>query len=147
MNEYKVTVVDRTGGAASCSLESGAVNSYGKEYAFTVACADDQAVLVAAKVGSKYTVLPCTTEDGVHSFSFKLTGETEIILALKGDVKIDGRLTTMEGTMIKRLVVGTYEISDPLSLLLADVDGDGEIETADGTMVARAVIGTFTIDW
>lgn len=142
--EHTVTVTDYTKGAASCSLAEGVCSGV---IDFTVSCEDDQAVLVAIRDGETLTVLPCTTEDGVHSFSFGVSGDLEIVLALKGDVNLDGKLTTKEGTMIKRAVVGTYEISDPLSLLLADVDGDGELETADGTMLARAVIGTFTIEW
>ena len=142
-----VTVVDYTDGAVDCSLTSGTTGSYGDEFRFTVSCEDDLPVLVALKYGDDYTILPCATVDGEHRFSFVLTGDAEITLALKGDVDLGGQVMLKDSTMVKRVVIGDYEFRSPLSFPLGDIDGDGELETADGTMIARAVVGTYRLEW
>lgn len=142
-----VTVVDYTNGTANCSLASGITGSYGDEFSFTVSCEDDLPVLVALKDGDDYKVLPCATEEGEHRFSFVLTGDAEIALALKGDVDLDGQVMLKDNTMVKRVVIGNYEFKSRLSFPVGDIDSDGELETADATMIARAVIGTYCLEW
>ena len=105
-------------------------------------------MLALVRDGDSYTVLPCTTADGVHSYTAEIGADTELVFAFKGDVNLDGVLKASDGTMLKRALLGTYTYPNPtLSELVADVNGDGEIKASEGTMIARAVLGTYTIKW
>lgn len=56
-----------------------------------------------------------------------------------GDVNLDGNINLLDALMIKRYLVGGWEILvDPA---YADVNGDGEITLVDVTMLLRSIVG------
>lgn len=140
---FVVTIDDKTKGAATCSLTSG--GTYSGSQTFTVSA--DRAVLVAVKnADGSYTRLNCTVTGTQHSFTFTPTSNTNIALVYMGDVNLDGQVQSLDGTMIKRASLGTYEL-DALKTLVCDINGDGVIKSLEGTMVIRASLGTYTIPW
>ena len=132
----------------STEVSQGIVLSSG-ETIFTVASEGDKAVLVAVKnADGSYTPLTCTTdENGVHRFSANIDADSEIVLAFRGDVNLDGRVRATDGTEIKKHVAGITTITGVVNLLAADTNGDGRIRATDGTQVARSLVGTDTIAW
>ena len=141
---YTVTLTDYTkGGATVIGVDNGGF--YSGSVPFTVAAAS--AVVVAVKDGDGYTLLECKTSGDTHSFTVNVTGDTEIVLAFKGDANLDGKVTTTDGTMIKRAAMKTYTFDTPLKTLVSDVNGDGTVRTTEGTMVSRAAMKTYTLPW
>ncbi|MBQ5976649.1 MAG: leucine-rich repeat protein [Oscillospiraceae bacterium] len=136
---------DYTRGTASVSY----VETLGSgETVFTVSSEGDRPVLVAVKNGDEYTVIPCTTdENGVHRYMAELGPDSELVIAFKGDVNLDGAVKSSEVTMIKRAIAGTYQFKNGMAELAADVSGDGTIKSSDATMLARSIAGTYTIKW
>jgi len=141
---YTVTLTDYTkGGATVTGVDNGGV--YSGSVTFTVAAAS--AVVVAVKDGDSYTPIECKTNGDTHSFTVNVTGDTEIVLAFKGDADLNGKVTTTDGTMIKRAAMKTYTFDTPLKTLVSDVNGDGTVRTTEGTMVSRAAMKTYTLPW
>ena len=85
--------------------------------------------------------------DGEHSFTLPVSGDVELVLALKGDADLNGKVTSTDGTMVKRAAMGTYSFDTPLKTLVSDADGDGKILAHEGTMISRAAMGTYTLPW
>ena len=148
---FKVIVEDKTNGKATTDLV--AEQLYSGEKTFTVKTDDDQAVLVAVKTTDEegnvtYTREPCTTdEEGVHSFTITVNAETTIVLAMIGDVNLDGEVKLKDSLMIKKHIAGTEEITDPLAFLVGDVNGDGAIKLKDNLSVKKAIAGTDALAW
>ena len=161
---YTITIEDYTNGGATCDLDTTVAYEYEQEVTFTVAA--DQAVAVIRKDGPfhlravdwddqdyRYETVECVDdEDGNHTFTFTVYGSMTICLVYKGDVNLNGKVETKDGTMVKRYVVGLdgdnyYDLDNPLKRLVADVDGNEEVEAKDGTMIARQVVGTYEIAW
>ena len=142
---FAIEIRDYTKGAAVCSIDTGAI--YEGEVDFTVEA--DRAVLVAVENGEEdYNVLECTTDaEGKHRFAVKVTKDTTIALAFKGDVNLDGAVKSSDATMIKRTIAGTYEITKALGRLTADVNSDGEVKSSDATMLSRSIASTYVIKW
>lgn len=61
-----------------------------------------------------------------------------------GDVNGDGKVTSLDSTLIKRYVVGGYEIATFIKAN-ADVNGDGKITSVDATLVKRYVVGGYGV--
>ena len=61
-----------------------------------------------------------------------------------GDVTGDGAVNALDYAMLKRSVLGTYELAED-RLAAADVNGDGAIDALDYAMVKRHVLGTYVI--
>ena len=64
--------------------------------------------------------------------------------ALLGDVNGDNDVQAMDYMMVKRHVLGTFELTGE-NLANADINGDGEVQAMDYMMVKRHVLGTFEI--
>ena len=138
-DEYTITLTDKTKGAAQTSLDLNA--KYSGEVSFTVSAS--QAVLVAVKNGDAYTVLPCTTVGGEHSFTLNVTGDTEIALAFKGDVNLDGSLDLKDSLWVKKYVAGDAgQIGDQIQLLAGDVNADGSVNLKDLLAIKKAIAGS-----
>lgn len=56
-----------------------------------------------------------------------------------GDVNLDGSINLLDALMLKRYLVGGWEIS--VEPAYADVNGDGEITLVDVTMLLRSIVG------
>ncbi len=149
-----ITVTNYANGSKCIDAEGrelGGENLYYGEVTFTVESNEnDHAIAVFLKEGDTLTRLTCTTADGVHSFTVNVTEPTEIVFAYKGDVDLSGSLDAMDGTMIKRIAMQSFEIGEPnkdLKELLCDIVVDGTIEAREGTMVSRSALGTYKIAW
>ncbi|MBQ3002338.1 MAG: hypothetical protein IJD82_01245 [Clostridia bacterium] len=70
--------------------------------------------------------------------------EVETVVQLIGDLSGDGVLDTVDYMMLKRNILGTYNLSD-VELLAADVDCSGEVEMRDYMMLKRYILGTYNI--
>ncbi|MBQ5976650.1 MAG: dockerin type I repeat-containing protein [Oscillospiraceae bacterium] len=140
---YTITLTDYTKGAAQTSLDFGA--SYDGSVTFTVSA--ERPVVVAVKKGDNYTALKCTTVDGEHRYTLNVTEDTELVIAFRGDVNLDGAVKSSEVTMIKRAIAGTYQFKNGMAALTADINGDGAVKSSDATMLARSIAGTYTIKW
>ena len=63
---------------------------------------------------------------------------------LCGDINTSGEVDATDYMMVKRIVLGTYMVSEERATL-ADINGDGETDLADYMMVKRYVLGTYEI--
>ncbi|MBQ1675379.1 MAG: dockerin type I repeat-containing protein, partial [Oscillospiraceae bacterium] len=137
---------DKTNGAATTDIVAD--QTYSGDVTFTVTCA--KACVVAIVNGDDtYTKLACTTENGEHKFTVTVTdADVKIVVAIKGDVNLDGKISTMDATMAKQKYLGTAFAIDPaLQMLTADVSGDNKITTMDATMIKQAYLGSTTLAW
>ncbi|MBQ1675381.1 MAG: leucine-rich repeat protein [Oscillospiraceae bacterium] len=143
---YHIIVTNKTNGAASTSIDTEALHS--GDVTFTVNC--NKACVVAIVNGDgTYTKLACTTGNGEHKFTVTVTdADVEIVVAIKGDVNLDGKISTMDATMAKQKYLGTaFAINPALQMLTADVNGDNKITTMDATMIKQAYLGSATLSW
>lgn len=62
-----------------------------------------------------------------------------VVVAIDGDVDLDGHLTTVDLVMIARYIIGVEDLT-PDQLKIADADGDGVITTADLVVLARKIV-------
>ena len=60
--------------------------------------------------------------------------------ALQGDANGDGKINTVDYAVIKRAVLGRYELSDG-QFAAADVNYDGNVNALDYMIVKRVVLG------
>ena len=143
---YHIIVTDKTNGAASASID--AVALYSGDVTFTVTCAKACVVAIVNGDGT-YTKLACTTGNGEHKYTVTVTdADVEIVVAMKGDVNLDGKISTMDATMAKQRYLGTaFAINPALQMLTADVNGDNKITTMDATMIKQAYLGSTTLPW
>ena len=65
--------------------------------------------------------------------------------AMLGDANGNGKIDAKDYMMVKRHVLGTYELTGD-QLTAADVNGNGKIDAKDYMMVKRHVLGTYTIE-
>ena len=141
--EFTITLTDYTKGAAQTSLDFGA--SYDGSVTFTVSA--ERPVVVAVKKGEEYTAIKCTTVGDEHRFTVDVTEDTELVIAFRGDVNLDGTVKSSEVTMIKRAIAGTYNLKNGMAALTADINGDGSLKSSDATMLARSIAGTYNLKW
>ena len=124
---YTVSVANYTKGITSTSLAPGV--SYSGVQTFTVTSTGDKAVL-----GSE------------HRYTVMVGKELEIVIALKGDVNLDGKVALKDNLMLKKHIAGTETLSD-LSFLVGDVDGSGTIKLKDTLTVKKVIAGTASFEW
>ena len=142
---YSVIMDDHTNGAATVTgIVSG--NTYSGETTFTVACDDACAVLCTTDGGETYTRLKGTAVDNGYSFTVDVTQDMTIIVALKGDVNLDGVLKNQDVTMAKAANLGKRTLST-LQEMVADVTGDGVFKNQDITKFKAALLGKTTLSW
>ena len=60
--------------------------------------------------------------------------------ALQGDANGDGKISSLDYAVIKRAVLGRYELSDG-QFAAADVNYDGKVNVLDYAIVKRVVLG------
>ncbi len=140
----KITVTDYTKGKAETGINEEA--TYTGEVEFGIRCAQPCMILMANGDGS-YTEIPVIPFEGEYSFKFTITGDTEIVLVLKGDVNLDGKITVRDANLISRyLVTDEFDLSI-LQSYVADVNGDGKVSVRDANLISRKLVGTGEIDW
>ena len=138
---HTVTLDDYTNGAAVVSgISNDGFYNGGKK--FTIACDEACVVAYSTDNGNNYTKLPATSTDteGIYSFTLSISEDTKLLIALKGDVLLDGEIDPVDGTQIKRYSLGLRAF-DANQLLLGDVNDDGEIDPVDGLQIKRLSLG------
>lgn len=144
---YTVTLnnMAAAAGAEITGLTSGDTYS---SVAFTVSCDLACVAAVTADDGETYTRLTASAnENGGYNFAIdELTGDVEVVVAVKGDANGDGELGTADVTQVKAANLGKKTMS-PFQLLLMDINGDGELGTADITQLKAANLGKKIISW
>lgn len=61
-----------------------------------------------------------------------------------GDVDLDGKVSTVDSNLLKRVVAGIYFLNEgSIEAENADVDGDGKITTVDSNLLKRIVAGIY----
>ena len=142
---HVATLDDYTQGFATITgIVSG--NTYSGETTFTVACDDACAVLYTTDGGETYTRLKGTAVDNGYSFTVDVTQDMTIVVALKGDVNLDGVLKNQDVTMAKAANLGKRTLST-LQEIVADVTGDGVFKNQDITKFKAALLGKTTLSW
>ena len=68
------------------------------------------------------------------------TRELAVEDCVAGDANRDGRVTSLDGTLIQRAIVG-LPIQGEFDAACADVDGDGRLTALDVTLLLRSVVG------
>ncbi len=75
------------------------------------------------------------------SLSLQVRGDYAVLL---GDLDGNGKVEAKDYMMLKRHVLGTYQLTDTQKVA-ADVNLDGKTDAKDYMMVKRHVLGTYTI--
>ena len=144
-NSYSYVVI------SSASAKDVTVNCIGK-ITYTVS---GQTVTVnhslACKVGylsgGSYVAIAATKNgDGTYSFTAP-AGVTEVVLLIKGDVSLDGRLNVGDTSKVYSHVKKTALLTDPIALFAADVTGDGRINVGDTSKIYAHVKKTSSLTW
>lgn len=142
---YKVTLnnMAAAAGAEITGLTSGDTYS---SVTFTVSCDLACVAAVTADGGETYTRLTASAnENGGYNFAIdELTGDVEVVVALKGDADGNGAITITDYTAIARALLqpgnSRYAALSPLRTLTGDADGNGTITITDYTTIARALL-------
>ena len=64
----------------------------------------------------------------------------DVVINLKGDVNMNGKVNSTDALWIKQYVAGTREF-DEYQLQLADVNGNGKINSTDALWISQQVAG------
>ncbi len=83
------------------------------------------------------------TLDGSLTFVY-LMGTTEGKSSDLGDMNSDGVIDAIDYALLKRAVLGSYEIEDTF-FNIADINGDGVLDAIDYALLKRAVLGTYDL--
>ena len=145
---YTVTLDDRTKGAANhVDLENG--ETYTPGHAFTVTC--EQACVVAISTDNKatYEELTCVNV-GENTYQFTVPEDIDcdfwILIALKGDVNLDGNVTAVDGIFIARYLLPESDTGhfylDAVTSLTADTNDVGGVTAVDKVLIARTLLPT-----
>ena len=83
-------------------------------------------------------VCPCVT---VFAANEGPMDEFETETHIQGDANGDGKVSSLDYVVIKRAVLGRYELSEA-GFAAADVNFDGRVNAMDYVIVKRVVLGT-----
>ena len=130
-----ITIVSPEGG-----WKQGGANT------FTVSSTNNVACVVIVKNGDTYTRLTATTTGDVHGFTHTFTDDCEIIVAVKGDVNNDGKVTAADAAAASAIEVGNITVDD-IEKLIMDVNKDGKVTAADSAAAKAVEVGNLTMPW
>ena len=88
----------------------------------------------------------CSTSEGIHSFTITVTAETDLVIVYKGDVNLDGKVTSRDANAISKWLVETGELT-PLQLLVADTNEDGNVTSRDANKISKVLVETAVFEW
>ena len=116
-------------------IENG--GSYSGETAFTVTC--DKACVVAYTTdnGENYTVLTNTGSGSTRSLTLTVSEDTEVFIALVGDVDLSGDVTRKDATLLSRFMARWKGVE--VNPLTADIDASGAVARKDATLLSRRI--------
>ena len=104
-------------------------------------------VVVSYDDGETYesVVAVATGEENQYKFTIDLGNTSEIMVALKGDGSLDGRVSSADSNLINRSLVSPdlgrlYQSLTNLQKILLDMNGDGKISSADSNSINRSLV-------
>ncbi len=114
---------------------------------FTVTSEKACLVAVTNDGGATYTLVEAdpTSADGT-SFTAQIGPESQVVVAVKGDVTGDGKLRNSDVIQLKAAALGklTFEALDKL---VGDVTGDGKLRNSDVIQLKAAALGKLSLPW
>lgn len=150
--------------ADNISISIGDKND-NKDLSFTASASSDSKLTIKAK--SKEACMVLTTPDGstftkiqptatdienTYEFDVKPVDGMEIVVALKGDINLDGVVKANDATQIDRKTAGNsslFESSNPklnaIRMKLGDIVVDGIIKSNDATQIDRHAAGNTSL--
>ncbi len=142
---HTVTLDDYTKGKATITgLVDG--NTYAGNTEFTVTSDFACLVLYSADGGQTYTRLTAAGSGNTYSFTVDVDQDLTVVVAIKGDVTLDGELKNQDVTIMKAAYLGKRTVSS-LQLMVADVNVDGNLKNQDGTKTKAAFLGKTSLSW
>ena len=143
---YAVTLSDLTKGIASISdLDNGGI--YSGETTFIVSCTKACAVLYTTDGGQTYSRLKGTkTADNKYSFTVDVTKTMTIVVALKSDVNMDGRINALDVAMTKAGQLNKITLT-PMQRQIVDVNADNRLNALDVAMTKAGQLNKITLGW
>lgn len=120
----------------------------GAENTFTVASDNDVACVVLVKKadGSYEKLTAATGEDGTHSFTATLAADDSIVVALKGDVDGDGKLTSSDVVVCKAVTLEKTTLEGHY-FYAALVTNGSSITSSEVALIKAVTLERTTIDW
>jgi len=139
----EVTVTNYTKNKATVTFDSDnssteSFTASAQEGKVSVTCSNACFVLSTSDGGENYTVLSATqsaTDENTYDFEFDLAEGTEIIVAIKGDVNLNGTINGRDVTAMKNANKRSGSGLTKLELVLYNVNGVGSINGRDVTLV------------
>ena len=132
----EIEIDNKTAENAEVTFENGAL---------TVTCNSACVVLVKNDDGETYSRISAisTNNENAYNFSLGTDSNTQIIVALKGDVDLNGTVNTADTMLINRSRLSSsasayLALSSELQKMIADVDGDGSVNLADTMLINRS---------
>lgn len=97
----------------------------------------------------EYSVLSYLDDDGgeaAQTYVYVLGQEIEVTLPAvqPGDVNNDGMVNPMDVTMLRRHLVGGWNVS--IDMKAADLNGDGTVNAKDATLLRRYLVGGWNVE-
>ena len=114
---------------------------------FTVASSNDAACVVLVKrADGSYERLTADNTDGKHRFTASFGEGDSIIVALKGDVNGDGKISAADASQTKAAINGQLSL-EGYQLYSAIVSGGTRPRSADVSQIRASITGKISLSW
>ena len=149
-----IKVSDYTQGSQDTSNKTASVegNLITDEDSFTgtvtvhVSC-DHACVVALENDDGTYTRLSGNEASQGCDFVFDTDNrDVKLVIALKGDTDLNGRITSKDGSITMKAAVNKFDLTG-LQELAADADANGRITSKDGSIILKSAVGKYTAQW
>lgn len=139
-------VDNKTGSETTPDAPKAEVSFKDNNATATVEC--DVACVVLAKTADGYVKLEAKANDnGGYDFDLSgITGEIELVVAVKGDANGDGKITNADAVAAKAAFLEMSTL-DEEHAIFADVNGDGKISNADIVLLKAVYLEMAKTNW
>lgn len=139
-------VDNKTGSETAPDAPKAEVSFKDNNETATVEC--DVACVVLAKTADGYVKLEAKANDnGGYDFDLSgITGEIELVVAVKGDYDGDGKLSTIDMAKMNKSIVKKTGHSD-LQVLICDINKDSKVTTIDVARANKSIIKKTALEW
>lgn len=139
-------VDNKTGSETTPDAPKAEVSFKDNNATATVKC--DVACVVLAKTADGYVKLEAKANDnGGYDFDLSgITGEIELVVAVKGDANGDGKITNADAVAAKAAFLEMSTL-DEEHAIFADVNGDGKISNADIVLLKAVYLEMAKTNW
>ena len=139
--DESVTLTLENKAGAETDLTAGKVAG---DVEFTVANETACIVLLSYDGGETYTALNAVSgTEGSYTFRFAPTGDVTVVMTLRGDLDMDGKITSTDAVLAKKIAAGLVPTTE-LHELLAGTEHIGGLTAL---RIQRAAIGAYTFKW